>query len=158
MELLAPESRLDGIPPGQPATGAANQQHTTWRPERFPARLELAWRPYRPELPVQALTDVTVAGRQVMVSQRLQFQFAQPVPRSVSLVIPAALAERLRVTEGGTLQPNNVVQLTTAPTGRDHTLTLVYSFPLPEKPPGNEDQKGDGGPPGVRRFPVPLVG
>src|SRR5262249_46999783 len=47
----------------------------TWQGERAPRRVDLVWRAHHPELPVDSLVDVTLAGQQARVRQQLRYQF-----------------------------------------------------------------------------------
>src|SRR5262249_34278418 len=143
MELIIPDSGPDAPAKVQPSAGTA-ERSVIWSMDRLPTRVELAWRPYRPDLPVQAVADVTLSGRQAMVKQHLRLQFAHAPPRQVVLAVPASITDRLRLTQGGQLETGGVVQLT-APVGREHTLELVYSFPLPDHAEGGEDLRNEDG-------------
>jgi hypothetical protein len=155
MELVFDATGSDVAVPGE-------RQHT-WRWERWPERFEVAWRPFRSELPVEAIADLTVLGRQSQVRHRIRF--LQAPPKSVVLSVPAAIADRVRVTEGGTLEPNGLLRLADA-AGKDHSVILTYSFPLsdgraePPEPAELErgvDQPPQAGRPMTRQIRVPLV-
>jgi hypothetical protein len=133
----------------------------TWQSERAPQRVELAWRPHRPELPVDTLVDLTLAGRQARVRERLHFQFSQPAPAQVLLRVPAGLLEPIKIVAGGTPGPEQprpqaewAVALT-GPVGREHDLTLEYAFLLPDATSSRAAPAGSRH--SARRFPVPLI-
>jgi hypothetical protein len=130
----------------------------TWRTDRFPGRIDLAWRPHRPELVVKSEIDVRVADRQVQVRHRMQLQAAEAGTRPVSLLIPAALTDRVRVIQGGALEPGGAVKWTQN-AGKDHSLLLSYSF-VPtsgETMPASVEGLTPEATAHARRIPVPLV-
>ncbi|HXG08510.1 MAG TPA: hypothetical protein VNK04_01855, partial [Gemmataceae bacterium] len=122
--------------------------------DRMPARVDVAWRPHRPDLPVDAAIDLTLtAGNQVVVRHRLWAGGPQPLPAQLTLRVPEAAADTLRVTERGRLLPgprdvtSRMVERT-EPVTRANPLVLEYFFPLP----AGEER---GGP--SRPFAIPLV-
>lgn len=120
---------------------AGDHQHT-WSFEQMPARVEIAWRAYEPEFPVDSIADVMVEGRQIRVRQRLRLQFAKTPPATVTLRLPAALGNLVRLVEGGRSQREAVFSEPTSswtwtialagPVGKEHVLTLDYALRLPE--------------------------
>src|SRR5262249_14422399 len=56
MELIIPDSGPDAPAKVQPSAGTA-ERSVIWSMDRLPTRVELAWRPYRPDLPVPAVAD-----------------------------------------------------------------------------------------------------
>jgi hypothetical protein len=150
VELVAQASGPEPPARWQPATGDRQQ---TWRGDRIPSRVELTWQPHRPDLGVEWVSDVTVAGRQARVRQQFRLSFSQTPSRRLALEVPEAIADRLRVTEGGQLEPNGTVLLP-AGAGKEHKLTLEYSFVIPDSSPAAPETKG---PSPVRSVPVPLV-
>jgi hypothetical protein len=126
MELLVPGSGPDAACMPQPIVGM-----NTWRTDRFPTHVELAWRPARPDLTARAEIDVTLTSRQANVRQRLHLQFASTAPTRIALVVPASVVDRLRLLQGGELNPNGSVQLV-GPVGQEHKLEMTYSLPLPD--------------------------
>lgn len=156
--VVLPEGReLTSLGQGPEAPLPGERQHT-WRSERFPVRVEFGWRPHRPELAVNAVADVTVAGKQVNVQHRFNFQFGQTARKQVRLAIPDVIADRLKVREGGTLEPNGLVTL--AGGGKEQVLALEYSF-VPgavAAEPRDEETMPAPEPTGAGwRFRVPLV-
>ncbi len=147
----------------------------TWQTDAAPQRLELAWRPYRPELAVDAVIDLETptadvhGGRQARVQHQLRFRFPQTAPAQVLLYVPVSLQGRVQILEGGTVNAEEAkIQSTwtvalTAPVGKEHKLTLAYSFPLPNQDSGlatQDSQRGTRGPKSEARGPriaVPLV-
>jgi hypothetical protein len=115
--------------------------------DRAPARIDLAWRTPRADVPVDAAVDIQLGERQATVRHQWRFPGSPGAPRQFVVRAPAELAGKLRLVEGGTLTATNPgewsVQLA-APAGRETALTLAYSFPLP----AGRDRVG---------VPVPLV-
>jgi hypothetical protein len=107
--VLLPES-LDGrVPqPPNPRMELVSQeaQRLVWRTDSVPAEVAVAWKPYRAELRVDSLLDVTLAENQAKVRQRLTLHFEDPgrVPREIVLRGPASVLAGLEVNEGGELQ------------------------------------------------------
>lgn len=129
---LAPEG-LELLPP-EPAgdTPPTNPRKLAWRLERNANRVELAWRKYRPDLPVEAATDVTLTDRHVRIRQR--FQFAKGAPRTVLFRIPSSLSGRGADVQGGRLEAQGVPTIWAVtpdnPEASAAALTLEYSVPL----------------------------
>lgn len=122
-ELAARQGDVESSVPGP---NRSHQYTRMW--ERTPDRIELSWRPYRPELRVESLLDVTLYASQASVRHRLDLQFPGRTPERVALQIPTALGERLRILQGGVLEDAGVVKL-------DHPeskakLVLAYDVPL----------------------------
>jgi hypothetical protein len=156
MELVPPaadDPTWAGLPAGR-------WEHS-WRTERAPDRVEVAWRVPRIEVVADATADVTLTGGLAQVRQRLVFPTAPP-PVRVLLWVPNTLdADRLRVSDRGrTAAPGEgdppprvrdgfrpwLVDVT-APLDKEHPLVLEYSFALPESDPSTR----------TRTFPLPLV-
>jgi hypothetical protein len=104
-----------------------------WQTERLPQQLDLAWRPFRPDLPLRSVADVTLAGRHAHVRQRLLLQFPRAPLSQVQLRIPREVRKHLQIITGGTTTDLDreaieywPVQLT-APVGKEHELTLEYT-------------------------------
>jgi hypothetical protein len=131
LELL-PEAGPSAL---EPVSQSPHAQ--AWKSDRVPERVKVAWRPYRPEVRASSEVDLELTPRQGHVRQTLVFRFPDPAPARVALRVPEAVAERLRVVSGGTLEPAEpgdpqarAVRLPPA-SGR-HELRLEYSFPLPD--------------------------
>ncbi|HWG46366.1 MAG TPA: hypothetical protein VN688_26625 [Gemmataceae bacterium] len=80
----------------------------TWRFRNVPVELpgiDLSWRPYRPELVVTSVADVTLHGDRADVRQEMRFQSPQNLPASIGLRVPAAAGDSLKVQAGGRLAP-----------------------------------------------------
>jgi hypothetical protein len=105
----------------------------TWSSERFLEHIELNWRPYRPEMPVDAIVDISVSAGRAHVRERLQFQFLQPPPPQVTLRTQRGF--ELEAVEGGRFVGDMDVNGTRdlilqTPVGKVHTVTLDYLIPL----------------------------
>jgi hypothetical protein len=113
---------LDPVP-----RGAAGLSTTT---ERSPARVDLAWRTPRSDLPVTAAVDIQLGERQATVRHTWHIPAG---PRQFTIRGPASLAGRLRAIDGGTLSPVNPgewnAQLTGS-TARESVLAVAYSFAI----------------------------
>src|SRR5207237_833355 len=117
----------------------------SWQGEHLPARLVLAWRPYRPELEVDAVVDLTLFGTQAQLRQRLSLQFGATTPPRILLDVPAGLVGKMRVREGGALADPRaggegacwVVLKNVA--GKQHHLVVEYACALPSAMVANEE-------------------
>lgn len=128
----------------------------TWKVERTPARLEAAWRPYRPDLPIEGQVDIVLSGTQAVVRHRLWAPTPQGLSGTLPLRVPEAIADRLREVERGRLAPEVLeggarAVLLNDPVTRAAPLVLHYSFALPTQ----NDEHGTTVDP--RPFVVPLV-
>jgi hypothetical protein len=110
----------------------------TWHFERAPAGIDLAWRPFRPELEVRSIMDVTLARSKARVQQELQIQSSQITPSAIHLVIPPPLAGLVHVAKGGKLNPDNQEVMLARPEDKTYCLVLEYAFPFPQ-PANNQD-------------------
>jgi hypothetical protein len=171
MELVnAPESPA-GPSAALPRTPVGTGEFT-WQTEHAPAQVSLSWRDRRPELAVESLVDLTLAGGQARVHQRFRFQFAHRPPTQVFFRVPAALRGQVRVVEGGAATPalTEGVPLFAVSLGRpmakEYVLVLEYSFRVnaqrvgPSLPPKSRQdvvREGDSPRPGDLRLTVPLV-
>jgi hypothetical protein len=126
--------------------------------DRMPAYAELAWRPYRPEFPVEVVTDIDLYDRHARVRQRWTFPTtdAAAPPGLLHVHVPEA-AEGFQVLSGGrsgrdATRDTVWVQLQ-EPAGRNRKdrwepLLTEYTFALP--PARVPARKG------ARAFAVPL--
>ncbi len=126
-------------PPAGLEPGRQSLHEQAWlAPVRAPERVEVSWRPYRPLVRAAAVADLTLGPRQGQLRHTIEFDFTQPAPpREVTLRVPAAVADSLRVRTGGALAPagnepagTRVVTLSGAPAPK-HRLVLEYAFDLP---------------------------
>ncbi len=155
VELVTPDR------PGVAALAVASSHELEWKPEagspdaeRPPAAIEVAWRPYQPE--VRAVADVTLTApdRQAQVHHELRYHFPSSprgpeAPLPVTLRLPPGVqAETFKVFGGRVLAEDKHVRRIQldAPAGQESVLRLDYSFVLPP-----ENGEGD------TTFAVPLV-
>jgi hypothetical protein len=126
---LPAEGAEDGLPEPHRVT-------LSWG--RAPAAVNLAWKPYRPELPAQILADLTLRSRSAHVRQVIRVDKAEPKagpgkiqqPRVLRLRAPED-AHKPRIVEGGAgdLQTGRL-QLTGPP---GTPLVIEYHLNLPPK-------------------------
>ncbi|HEV8062210.1 MAG TPA: hypothetical protein VGP68_20190, partial [Gemmataceae bacterium] len=112
----------------------AGMREYTWISERLPKSIDLNWRPYRPEMPVDATVDVSLSAGRARVRERLQFQFLQPPPPQVPLKVRRGF--ELEAVEGGRFVGETDANgerdlILQTPVGKIHTVTLEYLVPLP---------------------------
>src|SRR5205814_7993499 len=117
-----------------PAAGPGSTRRYTRAWERAPERLDLVWRPYRPELRVDSLVDVALRSSLAAVRHRLEVDFRDRIVDRVTLQIPAAVGQRLRVLQGGSLDEQGQLKLDRAATKA--TIQLAYDVPLSGRPGG----------------------
>jgi hypothetical protein len=165
-----PERKNSEVSPSiQPLPPKPGSRQYNWQGERTPVRLDLAWRAHRPDLPVDALVDVTLTGRHGQVREQLHYQFGALRPSQLLLRVPSSVQAHLKILEGGvrdTEDPVGARSPDRAPTGgewavsipataaKEHTLIVEYSFALPNGP-GQNPQVTNKDFPGP--FTVPLV-
>ena len=157
-ELIDSESNLAEPESGQRVSGAAGLP-PTWRSEQFPKRVDLSWRPHRPEWPVRAVVDVTVGGGRILVRHQMWFPPPPRTPKRVALDVPAAVAEHLAVCRGGTLEPDRTVRLNPM-SGNECSLEVSYRFALSDQEAGAgapAAKPTDGAAEVFRRVVLPLV-
>lgn len=135
--------RLELVLPGKAEDPTRDRHQHSWTAEQTPERVAITWRPYRPELPVDSLADVTLEGRQAHVHQRLTFHFPEKPVTQILLRIPEGLANRVGIVEGGKAEEKAALSektgswtwpvTLTGASGKEQTLVLEYSFRLPER-------------------------
>ena len=124
-------------------TPAPQRHFYTFESEPAPEVVDLAWRPYRPELPVRMVADVTLRSDIAHVRQQLEFTFGprqldthNPRKQQILLRVSEQVRE-LRVLSGGRELPSSFnqqrpktayVTLTVDPGAK---LVLEYEFVLP---------------------------
>jgi hypothetical protein len=143
VELLAPEGRNRAL---EPLSRDTHEQ--AWRARRLPQRFDVDWRAYRPDLRAEGVVDLSLSARTGQVRHALSLHFPQEPLTQVLLHIPEALADRLRLLEGGVFaegppRPGVRAVKLPEPVGKEHLLLLEYSFALPE--------------PGPQRLAAPLT-
>lgn len=170
LDLPRPQQTLDrgaqwsvAVPEGQELFGngfglealAPGSRRLTSRAERAPAQLELAWRAFRPDAPATATINVNLTPHLAYIQHQLTFRFSDAAPPQVGLAIPAELNDRVRVVQGGTLQPGGIVTLEKP--SSNATILLQYSVAIPDwKTSSDHSQKLDDVR-NERRFSLPLV-
>jgi hypothetical protein len=109
----------------------------TWRAERMPERLDIAWQPHRPEVSAAALVDLTISGSQVLVAHQLWFTSPQ-APAEVRFRKPEGL--NIQAVERGTAappdqnRPDILVVVPSEPLSEKRPLLLKYAFTIPNRP------------------------
>lgn len=142
LEVAASQSGSDLARPGS--------QPLSWQTERAPTTVDLSWRRYRPDQPVQFEIDVKLnEEKKARVSQTLFYPASSRGP--FRLHGPAGLAKPTLVT-AGKLEPRDPpgsweVTPTDTVLGRENVVSLEYSFPLPDLNPEARS----------RRFNLPLI-
>jgi hypothetical protein len=146
-----------------PLPAKPERQEYLWQTEPSPASVELAWRPYRPDLAVDSVVDVVlVEGQQAVIEERLHFHFAQAPLSQVLLRVPTGLRSPVRIAAGGTSAGGDTKTgeswpiTLTAPVGKEHELTLTYTLPLPE-PAAKTSNARQPAAASARRLTVPLI-
>lgn len=129
--LVARDTGSDTVPAGK--------REQTWRTERAPPRLELAWQGHRPELIADALVDVTLSERQIAVRQRLRFAVLPDSLRELILRSPEFPGGRVPTAERITLTPRGPGSW--AATLKDPALTIDYALPLPDPDKGSRTRR-----------------
>jgi hypothetical protein len=112
----------------------AGLREYVWSFEPPAKTVELHWRPYRPEMPVDTVVDISLSPGRARVRQRLQFLFLQPPPPQVTLRARPGL--ELETVEGGRFASDADANgdrdlVLQTPVGKVHTVTLDYLVPLP---------------------------
>jgi hypothetical protein len=156
VEVLSPGIGADARPDRPTPAGlelVGYQPHElAWRTGRpLPDHLDLAWRPYRPEIRLAVRVNLTLTGAQGTIRHELQLQGPGAGSTTLGLRIPESVAPGLRVLSGGTLSAvaGPGLTRTVALTGTG-PLVLEYSF----RPAREGKGKGAAIP---ARFQVPLV-
>jgi hypothetical protein len=135
---------LDAPPPGS--------RKFTWRYERAPTRFELEWNDFQPEFPVDSSADITLLGTHARIQQRLEFQFPGTPPASVTLNVPAGLADHVQVLQGGTLEKDGLLKLEKSA----RKTAVVLSYTAPAQPvPGRDARRKPADQEAV--FTIPLI-
>jgi hypothetical protein len=119
--------------PSNPHPAAVGVREYVWAPERLPRSLELSWRPFRPEMPVEVTADLFISSGKVRVRERMQFQFLQPPPPQMPIQTPRGI--ELEAVEGGQFvggaaaggERDLILQ---TPVGKVHTITFDYVVAL----------------------------
>ncbi len=75
----------------------------TWRSRGTPAEelgIDVSWRPYRPELRVMSVVDLTLNGNRGEVHHELRLQLPPTPPSFVTVRVPAAIGDSLQIQDG----------------------------------------------------------
>jgi hypothetical protein len=152
--LNAEQADLEGVKQARPS-------EQTWRYRHVPTEsqgIEVSWGPYRPEVLVKSVVDLTLKGSRGEVRHEIRLHSPQSLPASIGLRVPVAAADSLRVVEGGSLQvPRDAsrnskgvarVVVPAKTGGAEYRLVLHYTTDLGEA--GRPPQAGEA-------FAVPLV-
>jgi hypothetical protein len=114
----------------------------TW--ERAPTYWNLAWRAYRPDFPVNAITDVTFRQRHAQVKQQMLWDQADR-PRGSTLLklrVPQE-AKGLKVSAGGKLaaqdREKHLAWVDTGEVAGKSRIVLEYDFALPVRAEGKNE-------------------
>ncbi len=128
---------------GTPGAEEAVPERQQWQriTESAPGSLDLAWRPYQPALPANAVADVTLHERSAQVREHLDFSLPAnkgPAPAGSIRLRVSSNVKRLTVKEGGKLlgEPGGEngllwVGVDPRPTGKGE-LVLEYDVIFPE--------------------------
>jgi hypothetical protein len=84
-------------PAWEPSNGDASRspQKHSWKSARTPDKVELAWRPYQPEVAALSVVDLLIGERQAHVTQRMTLHSPQESVDGVVLRVPIELVSRL---------------------------------------------------------------
>jgi hypothetical protein len=79
--------------------------HCPRRSSNIPTRVDVAWQPYRPPVSVVSQIDLTLAGQEGQVHQELRYRLPEAAlaPPRLTLRVPEAVVNSLRVKQGGRL-------------------------------------------------------
>ncbi len=116
--LIARESGLQTLPPGK-------RSHS-FAAERAPTRVEVAWREYRPEMPVKMFVDLTLGDREARVRQQMKCDFPIDTARPIMLRCADALDGRTPLADRAVLTPQGPG--TWSASLKDPQVTLEYTF------------------------------
>jgi hypothetical protein len=132
LELLLGESASEETTRGM-------HQHT-FHSDVFPPQVVFGWRPYRPDFPVIAVTDITVQGRNAHVHHELRCPFpsreaqgpAKPGAHQVLLRVPPA-AKAVRTTPEGRFDSQRGLAWVSVSADRQEAKPIVieYDFTVP---------------------------
>lgn len=119
----------------------ADRREASWRTDRSPAKIELAWRQHRPELPVEILLDLTVTERQIRARQHIHFRFENDPLKQIVLQAPEAPREMAPIGVNATLirQQGQANAWLAALHGGD--LTIDYAVPVPASERGRRSRQ-----------------
>jgi hypothetical protein len=111
----------------------------TWRCRSVPADglgVDVSWRPYRPELRMSSVVDLTLGGSRGEMRQELRLQLPPMPPSFVNLRVPAAVGDSLQIKDEQGQDPHAVK--TEIRSSKSKNLASDSDFglriPVPAKP------------------------
>jgi hypothetical protein len=134
VELLAPG--LDG-PEAVP-----ERQHWQRQADLAPTTVDVAWRPYQPVSPVNAVVDVTIFERSAQVRQHLYFMTPDKSAGSMRLRAPPPI-EQVTVEGGkilGDAKPKNELLWVAPSADASGKCDLLLEYDVPLTPPAPADE------------------
>jgi hypothetical protein len=122
----------------------------SWHSPQCPEQVAVACQPYRPEIHVSSVIDVTLHGQTAQVKHELRLRFPRTAPKQLTLRTPAAVAAGLQVVDGGALTPPapdapEMRTLLLQGAEQEQVITLQYSFAVPSSPLPGTLERGVGG-------------
>lgn len=117
----------------------------TWKCRGAPVEglgIEVSWRPYRPELRAASVVDLTLKGNRGDVRHELRLQLPPTPPPFVTLRVPAAIGDSLRIQDdrgqeirevSTDSQGNRRLAVPAKEGGKEWRLLLQYTTRLGEK-------------------------
>jgi hypothetical protein len=144
VQLLVPkEGGPPGAAPGWLELVQQGPHELKWQSERrAPERIDVAWERWRAKVHVWALIDLELTGSTGQVRRHeLRLRSPQSPLTQIGLRVPAAVADSLRILQGGRLTGEagepakggmriRWAQLNAPPAGEEHVLVLAYDFSL----------------------------
>jgi hypothetical protein len=104
IEVAAPDD-AQLLPPDGVELAVKELHRQSWSAPRSPESAPTAWAPHNAGATAQSVADVTLTSPGAGVRQRLTLRYPRAAPSLISLRAPAAVADGLRVVEGGELLP-----------------------------------------------------
>jgi hypothetical protein len=122
----------------------------TWRCRSVSAEVlgvEMSWRPYRPELRALSVVDLALNGNHGDVRQELRLQLPPTPPPFVTVRVPAAIGDSLRIQDDQGLDMRSIVRshaergnesASAKPESDGDVSDLGFRIPVPAKEGGKE--------------------
>ncbi len=132
LELIVSDSSPDSECGGR-AVPIASGKNTVWQTERFPSRMDLAWRPKRPELSVLGVVDVSLTEESAVVKQRLTFETGGQPVRRIPVSVPRQIGDRFQVVRGGKITTDGMLEFS-EPTEQQHLVEIEFECPARDDP------------------------
>ena len=101
--------------------------------DRGVGKVEVTWKPYRPELACDVRADVTVQDRQLAVQQVFRFRLADGDTRPLRLTAPGELVGLRWTPRLDPVGPNEWVYRLPADAGKEVTLVAQYAVKVPPR-------------------------